>query len=88
MLVAESLCWRLFRYIGDFLNVLYRSPISQTCHQHIWSPRSVTNIDVTELTSWFSVLIVTFCYEVTNLQSDLEHLQSVISKANFNGVKS
>ena len=36
-----------FRYVGDFLNVLNRSPTSQTCHQHIWSPTSVTNIDVT-----------------------------------------
>ena len=27
--------------------MLNRSPISQTCHQHIWSPTSVTNIDVT-----------------------------------------
>ena len=26
----------------------YRSPTSQTCHQHIWSPTSVTNIDVTK----------------------------------------
>ena len=48
MLVAEWLCWRLFRYVSDFLNVLNRSPTSQTCHQHIWSPTSVTNIDVTE----------------------------------------
>ena len=36
-----------FRYVGDFLNVLNWSPTSQTCHQHIWSPTSVTNIDVT-----------------------------------------
>ena len=36
-----------FRYVGEFLNVLNRSPTSQTCHQHIWSPTSVTNIDVT-----------------------------------------
>ena len=27
-----------FRYVGDF----------QTCRQHIWSPTSVTNIDVTD----------------------------------------
>ena len=38
-----------FRYVGDFLNVLNRSPTSQTCHQHIWSPTSITNIDVTVL---------------------------------------
>jgi len=37
----------LIRYVGDFLNVLNRSPTSQTYRQHIWSPTSVTNIDVT-----------------------------------------
>ena len=31
-----------FRYVDDFLNVLIRSPTSQTCHQHIWSQTSVT----------------------------------------------
>ena len=51
MSVAESLCWRLFSLCwwitnGDFLNVLNRSPTSQTCHQHIWSQTSVSNIDV------------------------------------------
>ena len=35
-----------FRNVGDFLNVLNRSPTSQICHQHIWSPTSVTYIDV------------------------------------------
>ena len=25
-------------YVGDFFNVLNRSPISQTYHEHIWSP--------------------------------------------------
>ena len=28
-----------------------RSPTSQTCHQHIWSLRSVTNIDVTDIST-------------------------------------
>jgi len=28
-------------------NILNRSPTSQTCRQHILSPTSVTNIDVT-----------------------------------------
>ena len=46
MLMTESLCWR--RYVGDFLNVLNLSPTSKSCQQHIWSPTSVTNIDVTE----------------------------------------
>ena len=54
MLVAESLCWRLFslcrwfcQCIKSVTNILNRSPTSQTCHQDIWSPTSVTNIDVT-----------------------------------------
>ena len=47
MLVAETLCWRPFCYVGDVLNVLNRLPTSQACHQHIRSPPSVTYIDVT-----------------------------------------
>ena len=43
MLVTESFYWRLFRYEFN------RSPTSQTCHQHIASPTSVTNIDVTKI---------------------------------------
>ena len=31
---------------------LNRSPTSQTCHQQIWSPTSVTNIDVTQSLNW------------------------------------
>ena len=53
MLVAESLYWRLFslfwwvsQCIKSVTNILNRSPTSQTCHQHIWSPTSVANIDV------------------------------------------
>ena len=30
-----------FRYVGDILNELNRSPTSQTCHQHIWSPNGL-----------------------------------------------
>ena len=58
MLVTESLCWRLFllcwwfsQYIKSVTNILNRSPTSQTCHKHIWSPTSVTNIDVTLMMS-------------------------------------
>ena len=63
MLVAESLCWWLFslcwwfsQCIKSVTNILNRSPSSQTCHQYIWSPTSVTNIDVTCLsqTVWHS----------------------------------
>ena len=39
----------VFHYVGGFLNVFNQSPITQTCHQHIWSPTSVTNIDVTTI---------------------------------------
>ena len=57
MMVTDFRCWwqnhyvgDFFRYVGDFLNVFNRSPTSQTCHQHIWSPTSVTYIDVTVIT--------------------------------------
>ena len=62
MMVTVYRCWwqnhnacDFFRYIGDFLNVLNRSPTSQTCHQHILSPISVTNIDITQISSKLSV---------------------------------
>ena len=55
MMVTDLRCWQqkdyagdFFRYVGDFLNVLIRSPTSQTCHQHIWSTISVADIDVTD----------------------------------------
>ena len=44
-----------FRYVGEFLNVLNRSSTSQTCHQHIWSPKSVTYIYVTVSSKMISV---------------------------------
>ena len=53
MMVTDFKCWwqnhyvgDFFRYVGDFLNVLNRSPTSSTCHQHILSSIPVTNIDV------------------------------------------
>ena len=59
MLVAESLCWRLFSWcwwfsqcIQSVTNNLNRSPTSRTSHQHIWSPTSVTNIDATLKIDW------------------------------------
>jgi len=55
MLVSESLYWRLFslcwwfsQCIKSVTNILNRSSTSQSCHQHIQSPTSVTNSDVTE----------------------------------------
>ena len=47
LLVTESLYWRLFSVCWLFFNILNRLPASKTCHQHISSPTSVTNIDVT-----------------------------------------
>ena len=41
MLVPSSRCW--WRAL---------SPTSKSCHQHIWSPTSVTNIDVTIISAW------------------------------------
>ena len=59
MMVTDLRCWRqnlyvgdFFRYVGNFINGLNRSPTSRFGHQHlklvtIWSSTSVTNIDVT-----------------------------------------
>ena len=53
-MVTDLRCWwhnhyvgDFFCYVGDLRNVLNRSSTSQTCHQHIRSRTSVTNIDVT-----------------------------------------
>ena len=50
MFVAKSLSWRFSQCIKSVTIILNWSPTSQTCHQHIWSPTSVTNIDVTVIT--------------------------------------
>ena len=47
MLATFSLCWWFSQCIKSVTNILNRSSTSQTCHQRIWSPTSVTNIDVT-----------------------------------------
>ena len=56
ILLTKSLCWWIFSLCWWFsqciklvINILNRSPTSQTCHQHIWSPKSITNIDVTPI---------------------------------------
>ena len=36
-----SLCWWFSQCIKLVTNILNRSPTSQTCHQHIWSPTSI-----------------------------------------------
>ena len=64
MMSTDFRCWWQNHYVGDFslcwwfpqcieliTSILIRSPTSQTCRQHIWSPTSYTNIDVT----WFEV---------------------------------
>ena len=60
MMVTDFGCWcqnhyvnDYFRYVGDFLNVLNRSPTSQL-DQHIRSLTSVNNIDVTDLFDYTS----------------------------------
>ena len=52
MVVAEQLCLRLFRNIGDFFNV----KTSQSRHQHKLSSPSVTNMDSTNLIIQFLLL--------------------------------
>ena len=39
-------CW-FSQCIKSVIRILNRSPTTQTCHQHIWLPTSVTNINVT-----------------------------------------
>ena len=56
MSVADHYVGDFFRYVGDFLNVLIRSPTSQTWRQHIWSTTSVADIDVTD-DWWTSIRI-------------------------------
>ena len=77
MLVAESLVgdifslrWRFSQCIKSVINILNRSPTSQTCHQHIRSSTSVTNIDVTYCmvhTSEFLVKIVCIILSVYSI---------------------
>ena len=62
--------------VAEFLNVLNRSPISQTCHQHIWSPTSVANIDVTNL----CILLKGIEADVTYLLNEVEKLKAEMEK--------
>ena len=50
-------CWCLILDVGDVTCLV--TPTSQTYHQHIWSPTSVTNIDVTTLLLSYFVVIAT-----------------------------
>ena len=58
-MVTDLRCWRLIslywwfsQCMKLFTFILKWSPTSQTCHQHIWFPTSVTNIDVTLPSPW------------------------------------
>ena len=69
ILVAESLCWWFSRCIKSVINILNRSPTSQTCHQNIWSPTSVTNIDVTDaIIDCQPILFVSWAVRESNCQ--------------------
>ena len=82
MFVPELLCWRS--------SILNRSPTSQTCHQHIRSPTSVTNIDVTttdiNLKSRIVKMVTDYdtshelrAAEIRNLQNSFEEEISMVS---------
>ena len=80
MLVTESLCWRLFslcwwfsQCIKSVTNILNWSPTSHTCHQHIWSPTSVTNIDVTNSNCKY------FCFASQTIMRTC-HVKSVVTR--------
>ena len=47
MLVIFSIYQIGHQHPKSVTNILNRSQTSHTCHQHIWYPKSVTNIDVT-----------------------------------------
>ena len=59
----------IFKYIKTVTNILNRSPTSQSCHQHIWSPTFVTNIDVT--------VIILVKRELRGSLKELKHLQKL-----------
>ena len=80
MLVAESLCWRFFsscwwfsQCVKSVTNILNRSLTSQTCHQHIWSPTSVTIIDLTDLSRPNPRNDQNFCTRLTYSKSSLSN---------------
>ena len=70
MLVPNSRCW--WRDL---------SPTSKTCHQLIWSPTSVTNIDVTFWTCWWQNLDVSEILRmiVPDANANLQHSKAIYS---------
>ena len=108
-MLVTSLCWLLydgdgfemlanFHYVGDFLNVLNRSPTSQTCHQHVWSPTSVTNIDLTatdiNMKSRIVKMVTDYdtshelrAAEIRNLQNSFEEEISMVSLFSQNTIQ-
>ena len=74
-----------FRYVGDFQSVLNRTPTSQTCHQHIWSPTSVTNIDVTSILNlYLANSTVCLCFHMKKLKN---FNKAFFNTSNFAGIQ-
>ena len=67
MFVTFMLCWWFSKCIKSVTNILNRSAISENCHQQIWSPTSVTNIDVNVLVGQKSSFFGIFCFECVYL---------------------
>ena len=85
-MVAELICWRLFslcwwfsQCIKSVTNILNRSPTSQTCHQNIWSPTSVTNIDVTSRNGTKYWNRWSFANQILNLIKQNHLIQSLVA---------
>ena len=83
MLVTESLCWWFSQCFKSVTNILDRSPISQTCHQHIWSPTSVTNIDVTHGSTYRSDLLIVVDFPQSWFQTFSSYYSRVMKGLKF-----
>ena len=68
MVTVLSIWWPN-HYAGDFYKVKNRSPTSQTCHRHISSPTSITNIDRLDFIK--SIIFL----PIKNLLKENEYLQ-------------
>ena len=60
MLTTFFVMW-FSHFIKSVTNIQIRSRTSQTCHQHIWSQTSVTNIDVTHFHAYLVFIFCNFC---------------------------
>ena len=86
MLMIDTLCWRHETFMMEFIwlpnsiKIFHLSSKSQSCHQHIRSPRSVTNIDVTLSAIW----PMTFRIKLgASYLSKLMYLSPLIKKCRF-----